>query len=472
MPDPETHAAPAPDRRRVTPGILHFGVGNFHRSHQAMYLDRMIRRGQADDWGIVGVGLLPRDARMGEVLRAQDFTYTLVERAPDGTMTGSTIGSIIDYLHAPADPDAVLRALASPAIRIVSLTITEGGYHTSDVTGEFDLANPEIVADAASSSPRTVFGVLAAGLKLRRERGIAPFTVVSCDNILGNGDVARRALVAFAGLAHGAEFANWIRDEVAFPNSMVDRITPVTTDAERELVRTAFGIDDAWPVVCEPFVQWVIEDHFTLGRPAWEEVGVQVVDDVEPYERMKLRLLNGSHQAMAYPGLLAGHEYVHEAVADPQVRELVERYMRDEAAPTLAPVPGIDLAAYRSELMERFGNPYIRDTLRRLATDASDRIPKFLIPVARDRSATGLHSPVAAAVVAAWAAYARRVLSSGAPLDDRNHQPVAAAVSDAEGHPERFLAHRDWFGDLADDDAFVAAFTAAFESAARTAARS
>lgn len=454
----------APDRRRVTPGILHFGVGNFHRSHQAMYLDRLIRRGEADDWGIVGVGLLPRDARMGEVLRAQDFTYTLVERSADGTMAGTRIGSIIDYLHAPADPRAVLETLASPEIRIVSLTITEGGYNTSDVTGEFDLANPDIVADAASSAPRTVFGVLAAGLRLRRERGVAPFTVVSCDNILGNGDVARRALVAFAGLAHGAEFADWIRDEVAFPNSMVDRITPVTTDAERELVRTAFGIDDAWPVVCEPFVQWVIEDRFTLGRPAWEEVGVQVVDDVEPYERMKLRLLNGSHQAMAYPGLLAGYDHVHEAVTDPRVRELVERYMRDEAAPTLAAVPGIDLAAYRSELMERFGNPFIRDTLRRLATDASDRVPKFLIPVARDRSAAGLASPAAAAVVAAWAAYARKALSSGAPLDDRNHDLVAAAISDAEAQPQRFLAHRDWFGDLADDEVFVAAFTEAFHA--------
>lgn len=462
MPTTADAATAVYDRHGVTPGIMHFGVGNFHRSHQAMYLDRLLRRGQARDWGIVGVGLLPGDARMGEVLRSQDFTYTLVERAADGGASGTRIGSIIDYLHAPSDPGAVLEALASSAIRIVSLTITEGGYNTSDVTGEFDLENPDVVADAASPTPRTVFGVLAAGLKLRRARGLAPFTVVSCDNIPGNGDVAGRALTAFARLAHGDEFAAWIRDQVAFPNSMVDRITPVTTDAERTLVRDVFGIEDDWPVVCEPFAQWVLEDRFTLGRPAWEQVGVQIVDDVEPYELMKLRLLNGSHQAMAYSGLLAGHTHVHEAISDPLVRGLVERYMREEAAPTLEPVAGIDVPSYMTDLMQRFGNPYIRDTLRRLATDASDRIPKFLLPVARTRSAAGLASPAAATVVAAWAAYSRSMLQAGHALDDRNRTLVADALADAERRPESFLANRDWFGDLAADQTFVAAFTDAF----------
>lgn len=453
--------APGYDRGGVTPGIVHFGVGNFHRSHQAMYLDRLLRQGRATDWGIVGVGLLPRDATMGEVLRAQDYTYTLVELAGDGTKTATRIGSIIDYLHAPSDPDAVLEALASPAIRIASLTITEGGYNTSDVTGEFDTANPDVLADVGAEHPRTVFGVLAAGLKLRKDRGIPPFTVASCDNVLGNGDVARRALVAFARLAYGDGFADWIDTQVAFPNSMVDRITPVTTDAERALVRDTFGIDDAWPVVCEPFVQWVIEDHFPLGRPEWDAVGAQLVDDVAPYELMKLRLLNGSHQTMAYAGLLRGHTYVHEAMADPVVVDLVERYLA-EAAETLQPVPGIDVVEYQAQLMERFGNPNIRDTLERLATDASDRIPKFLLPVARERSLNGLASPAAAAVAAGWAARSLQVLQAGDTLNDRQAERVQAALAGVAADPASFLAQPDWFGALADDATFVADFERAF----------
>ncbi len=450
-------AAPPYDRTRVTPGIVHFGVGNFHRSHQAMYLDRLLRRGRAADWGILGVGLLPRDAAMGEALRAQACVYTLVELAADGTRTATRIGSIVDFLHAPSAPGAVREALASPGIRIASLTITEGGYNTSDTTGAFDTENPDVLADVGAEFPRTVFGVLAAGLRLRRERGIPPFTIASCDNILGNGDVTRAALVAFARLAYDDEFADWIANDVAFPNSMVDRITPVTGDAERALVRGSFGIDDLCPVVCEPFTQWVIEDDFPLGRPAWEEVGAQLVDDVAPYELRKLRLLNGSHQAIAYAGLLGGHTFVHEAIGDPAVTDLVERYM-DEAVTTLQPVEGIDLRAYRTELLQRFGNPHIRDTLERLATDASDRIPKFVVPVASRRGVEGIGSPAAAEVVADWAARSRAVLRAGGALNDRQAARMADALRRADAKPARFLDETDWFGSLRDDPLFVADF--------------
>ncbi|MDR6866428.1 mannitol 2-dehydrogenase [Microbacterium resistens] len=448
---------PPYDREDITPGIMHIGVGNFHRSHQAMYLDRLLRRGIAMDWGIVGVGLLPGDARMGAVLREQAFTYTLVELAGDGGVTATRIGSIIDHLHAPSDPIAVLESLASPAIRIVSLTITEGGYNTSEATGEFDGTDPEVLADARRVTPRTVFGMLAAGLRRRRERGIAPFTVVSCDNIVGNGDVTRRALVAFARLAHDDGLAEWIEGEVAFPNSMVDRITPVTGDAERALVRDLLGIEDAWPVVCEPFAQWVIEDDFPLGRPAWEEAGVQLVDDVAPFERMKLRLLNGSHQAMAYLGLLRGHTFVNEAMGDPAVVELVEHYL-DEAAGTVPPVAGIDLAAYRMRLMERFGNANIRDTVERLATDATDRIPTFLLPVAQDRLRAGLASPATARAAAAWAVHSVRAVRSGGAPNDRRADRIAAAVAESGADAAGLLARCEWFGALRDDAAFVEAF--------------
>jgi len=458
-------AAPIPDRSGLTPGIAHIGVGNFHRSHQAMYLDRLLRQGSAQNWGIVGIGLLPGDARMGEVLRAQDFAYTLVELAGDGTRSASRIGSVVDFLYAPDDPEAVLELLASPQISILSLAITEGGYNTSDVTGEFDTTDPGVLADVGAEHPRTVFGVMAAGLHRRRSRGIAPFTVASCDNILGNGDTARRALVAFARLAYDDGFADWIDAEVAFPNSMVDRTTPVTGDAERALVRDAFGIDDAWPVVCEPFAQWVFEDRFPLGRPEWERVGAQPVDDVAPYELMKLRLLNGSHQAMAYAGLLRGHTHVHEAMTDPAVTGLIERWM-DEAAATLLPVSGVDIPAYRAQLLERFANPYIRDTMERLATDASDRIPKFVLAAARERSAAGLRSPAAAEIAAGFAARSAHVLAAGGTLADRQADRIAEALADAATAPERFLDRRDWFGALRDDPAFVADFVAAYEAAA------
>ncbi|MBK1787905.1 mannitol dehydrogenase family protein [Prauserella cavernicola] len=449
---------PTYDRADVSPGILHFGVGNFHRSHQAAYLDRLLRQGQASDWGIIGVGLLPRDAQLGEILHAQDFTYTLVELGGDGRRTATRISSIIDFVHAPAEPERVREHLVSPEIRIVSLTITEGGYNTSDVTGEFDTSNPDILADVGAQHPRTVFGILAEGLHLRRGKGLAPFTVVSCDNVPGNGGVIRRALVAFARLAYDDEFADWIDASVSFPDSMVDRITPVTTDAERALVRDDFGIDDAWPVVCEPFTQWVLEDDFTLGRPPWEDAGVQLVEDVAPYELMKIRLLNGSHQAIAHAGILRGHTYVHEAMADAEIVGLVRRYMVGEAAHTLHPVPGIDLTQYMDQLLERFANPNIRDTLTRLATDASDRLPKFLVPVATQLSQAGEPAPASASVLAAWAVRSGRDLHAGRTLNDRQAERLEAALRGTDADPAGFLANSDWFDNLIDDPRFTVDF--------------
>lgn len=455
---------PTYSRSDVTPGIIHFGVGNFHRSHQAMYLDSLLRAGQARDWGIVGVGLLPVDAKMAAALRDQDFAYTLVERAGDGSATATQIRSIIDYIHAPAEPRKLLETLASPAIRIASLTVTEGGYNTSDTTGEFDTNNPEVRADVGASTPKTIFGVLAAGLHSRRSRGVAPFTIASCDNILGNGDVARRALVAFARLAYDDSFAEWIETNVSFPNSMVDRITPMTGGSEKVFVREVCGADEAWPVVCEPFKQWVIEDDFPGGRPNWEDAGAQLVCDVTPYEVLKLRMLNGSHQVMAYAGILRGHRYVHEAISDPVVVELVSRYMTDEAAPTLGPAPGIDVGEYQAELVERFANAHIGDTLRRLATDASDRIPKFLVPVALDRSHAGLGTRACATAIAGWAACAAQDLRSGRGLNDRQADAVASAVARMDAGPAAFLDNHAWFADLGEDPTFSRAFTDAFET--------
>jgi mannitol 2-dehydrogenase len=462
----EQVTVPSYDRSLLTAGIVHFGVGGFHRAHQAMYLDRLMNEGKAFDWAVCGVGVLPGDARMRDVLTAQDGLYTLVLKHPDGTREARVVGSIVDYLFAPDDPEAVIEKMAEPAVRIVSLTVTEGGYNIHPVTGEFDAQTPAIRADLAPGArPATVFGLVTEALRRRRDRGAPPFTVMSCDNIQGNGDVARRTFTAFARLAD-PELAAWMEREVAFPNSMVDRITPATTDEDREAVARRFGVRDEWPVICEPFTQWVLEEHFPGGRPPFEEVGVQVVADVEPYELMKLRLLNAGHQALAYFGFLSGYHYVHEAAADPAIAAFLLAYMDVEATPTLRPVPGVDLDVYKRTLIERFSNPEVRDTVARLCAESSDRIPKWLLPVVREQLARGGEVGRAAAVVASWARYAEGVDESGAPIAivDRLKDRLTAIAATQRREPTAFIADRELFGDLVDDKRFVEPYLKALES--------
>ncbi|SNS49643.1 mannitol 2-dehydrogenase [Streptosporangium subroseum] len=450
-------AIPSYDRSGLTAGIVHFGVGGFHRAHQAMYLDRLMNEGRAHDWAICGVGVLPGDARMRDALTAQDGLYTLVVKHPCGAREARVIGSIIEYLFAPDDPEAVIEKMADPAVRIVSLTVTEGGYNIHPVTGEFDAEASAIRADLEPGAiPATVFGLVTEALRRRRARRITPFTVMSCDNIQENGEVARRSFTAFARLADPG-LAAWIEDTVAFPSSMVDRITPVTTGQDREATALRFGIEDAWPVVCEPFAQWVLEERFPGGRPPWEEAGVQVVADVEPYELMKLRLLNAGHQALCYFGYLSGYRYAHEAATDPAIAKFVLDYMNVEATPTLRPVPGIDLDVYKRTLIERFSNPEVRDTLARLCAESSDRIPKWLLPVVRERLASGGEVTHAAAVVASWARYAEGADESGEPIEvvDRLRDRLTAAARTQRERPTAFIENRDLFGDLADDARFV-----------------
>jgi len=458
--------APAYDRDLVTPGVVHFGVGGFHRAHQAMYLDRLMNEGQALDWGICGVGVMPADRKMKEVLDAQDGLYTLVLKHSDGTYEPRVIGSIVAYLFAPDDPEAVIEEMAAPSIRIVSLTVTEGGYNISDVTGEFDEANPDVVADLKPGAvPRTTFGLITEALRRRRKRGVVPFTVMSCDNLPGNGDLARRAFATFAGL-RDPELGDWVEREVRFPNSMVDRITPVTTDTDRAEITERFGIQDQWPVVCEPFTQWVLQDAFTAGRPPFQDAGVQVVDDVEPYELMKLRLLNASHQALCYFGYLCGYRLVHEAAQDPLFQAFLLGYMDTEATPTLPPVPGVDLAAYKHTLLERFSNPEVRDTIARLCAESSDRIPKWLLPVIRAQLETGGEIRRSAAVVASWARYAEGVDEQGQPIEvvDRLRDTVVELARRQGADPDAFIANRQLFGDLAGNERFRTAYRSALAS--------
>lgn len=454
---------PRYNRDDVSVGILHFGVGGFHRAHQAMYLDALMNEGKAMDFGICGVGVMPGDRRMQEVLKAQDGLYTLVQKHPDGRWEAQVIGSIVDYLYAPDDPEAVIERLANEATRIVSLTVTEGGYNFHHVTGEFNFDNPEVRHDLdASATPKTFFGLIVEALARRREKGLAPFTIMSCDNIQGNGDVAKESFVAFARRRDPA-LGDWIEREVRFPNSMVDRITPVTTDDDRAEIKKRFGIEDGWPVVCEPFTQWVLEDHFNQGRPAYDEVGVQVVDDVMPYELMKLRLLNASHQALTYFGYLDGYRYAHEVCQDALYADFLLNYMVEEGSPTLSPVPGVDLDDYRRTLIERFANPEIRDTLARLCAESSDRIPKWLLPVIREQLERGGEIKRSAAVVASWARYAEGVDEQGEPIEivDRMKEELHAIARRNRDNPLAFIENREVFGDLVDNERFVEAYTRA-----------
>ena len=440
---------PSYDRSGVRAGIVHLGVGGFHRAHQAMYLDRLMAEGKALDWGICGVGVLPADRAMAEVMAAQDCLFTLVVKHPDGSTDARVIGSIVDYLFAPDDPEAVVARMADPATRIVSLTVTEGGYNASAVTGEFDGSNPGVVNDLQPGAAlRTSFGLVVEALVRRRDRGIAPFAVVSCDNIPHNGDLARNSYAGFAELRDPV-LGEWVRREVPFPNSMVDRITPATTDDDRAELVARFGVEDRWPVVCEPWTQWVMEDSFSCGRPPLEDVGVQLVDDVVPYELMKLRLLNAGHQVLAQPGRLAGLEYVHEACGDPLFRRLLEGYLDEEAAPTLAPVPGIDLGDYQAELVGRFASPVIADTLDRIRAQASDRIPQFLLPVLRANLATGGEIRRSVAVLAAWARAVQGTDDDGRPIPLTDSRADALRARAGSDDPLAFVAERDLFGDLA-----------------------
>jgi mannitol 2-dehydrogenase len=448
----ERVAVPRYDRSLIRAGIVHFGVGGFHRAHQAMYVDQLMNAGLASDWGICGVGVLEADRGMKRALEAQDCLYTLVEKHASGEFEARVIGSIVEYLFAPDDPEVVIARLEDPAIRIVSLTITEGGY----------------VVDGAS--PKGAFGLITAGLARRRAAGLPPFAIVSCDNLQGNGDLARRVFSEFARLVD-PELGEWIEHDVDFPNSMVDRITPATTDQDRASIAQHFGIADAWPVVCEPFTQWVLEDSFASGRPPFEEAGVQVVDDVTPYELMKLRLLNASHQGLCYFGRLCDYVYVHEAAQDPLFRRFLRGYMDDEATPTLAPVPGVDLELYKGTLLERFANPEIQDTIARLCAESSDRIPKWLVPVIREQVARDGAIARSAAIVASWARYAEGVDEHGAPIEvvDRRREEVMNLAGADD--PLAFIESRDLFGDLAESERFKDAYLEALLSIRRLGAR-
>lgn len=458
---PGSIARPGYDRSKLKAGIMHIGVGGFHRSHEAYYTDALLEKTGTTEWGICGVGLRAADGKIAEVLKSQDYLYTLIIKHPDGTIETRVIGSIIDFLLGCDDPAGVIDRMAEPTTKIVSLTITEGGYNFDPATGAFDFRNPDVKHDLKNPDcPKTVFGFLTAALRKRRANGLPPFTIQSCDNIEHNGDMTRNMLTAFARKAD-QELCIWIENEVGFPNAMVDRITPVTTPVDVKSLEEDFGVKDEWPVTCEPFCQWVIEDKFSDERPHWETVGAQFVENVTPYETMKLRLLNAGHSVLGLLGSIHGHTTVNDCIADPLFKTYLRRYMDVEASPVLDPVEGIDLGEYKATLIERFGNPAIKDSLARICLESSAKIPKFILPTIRENIARKGSTEFAALVLAAWCYY----IDKGTDKDGNKLDIVDAMKSELHQAAARtakdklaFLKFRPVFGDLAENKSFAAEY--------------
>jgi len=452
-------ALPAYDRTKLTPGIVHIGLGNFHRAHMAVYLDDLFAMGLGHDWAIIGAGVRAPDARMRDALKAQDCLSTVIELDPAGK-TCRRIGAMIDFLPVEPDNASLIAAMIRPEIRIVSLTVTEGGYFIDATTGAFDPKAPEIVADAANpAAPGTAFGAIVAALKARCAAGIPPFTVMCCDNLPGNGQVTRNAVVGLARLSDPG-LADWIDATVAFPNAMVDRITPGTGPRERAMA-ASFGLgNDPVPVTCEPFRQWVVEDRFPQGRPPLEKVGVTFSDHVHAYEMMKIRILNGGHAIIAYPGGLLDIEYVHEAMANPLVSAFLDKVETEEIIPYVPPVPDTVIPAYYRLIRQRFSNPEVADTERRLCLDGSNRQPKFIVPSVRDALAAGGSVEGLALVSALWCRYCFGTTDAGVAIapNDPNWDALVTLAKAARERPEAWLSQAAVYGEVAQNPRFADAF--------------
>ena len=426
MTDRLTRPAPAPK-----PGIVHLGPGAFFRAFVAVYTEDAMAAG-GGDWGIRAVSL--RSAGPRDQLAPQGCAFTEVTLAPDGP-EARVIGSVVDCLVAPEDPEAVLAALADPAIRIVSLTVTEKGYCHAPSTGRLDPEHPDVVHDLAHpEAPRSAPGFLALALARRREAGHPPFTVLSCDNLPSNGRLARGVVLDFAR-RHDPALARWIEAEARFPATMVDRITPATTEADVAALAEAEGYRDAAMVAAEPFRQWVIEDDFPQGRPAWDAVGAQMVADVEAHEAMKLRCLNGTHSTLAYLGYLAGHETIAEAVADPDFAALLEKLWDEEIVPTLARPEGEDLGAYTAALLARYQNPAIRHRTWQIAMDGSQKLPQRILGTIADDLARGVVPHGLCLAVAAWIRYVSGTDEAGRAIDVRDPTADRLRAAATSGDP-------------------------------------
>ena len=455
---PSTIKVPSYDRSRLTPGIVHIGLGNFHRAHQAWYLHRLFEMGLNHDWAILGAGVRPYDEAQRLKLAAQDYLTTLIELDPSGKSAEVT-GSMIDYIPIVEGHGPLIEKMADPAIRIVALTVTEGGYYIDPATKGFAARHPDIVHDAAHpDAPRTAFGAMIAALKLRRDRGIGPFTGLCCDNLQGNGHILRQTIVSLARLSDPS-LADWIDTHCTFPNSMVDCIVPATGPKELAIAQS-FGIDDMVPVTHENFRQWVIEDNFCAGRPDWDRAGATFSDHVHDFEIMKIRILNGGHQVISDVGEVLGIETISGCMEHPKVRALFRKVETREIMPHVKPVPGFTPDAYVDLIDRRFSNPAIVDTTRRVAFDGSSRHPGFIVPSVLDGIEAGTPVDGLAFVSACWARYCTGIREDGSKVEPND--PFWADLQEralaSRTEPREWLAMRHIYGTLCDEPRFAEPF--------------
>jgi mannitol 2-dehydrogenase len=421
----------------------------------------LLRDPENKGWGICGIGLLESDRKIIDWLVQQDGLYSVMITGPDGILTARVIGSLVECLYAPDDPQAVIEKMAGADIKIITLTITEGGYNFDSATGEFLINEPSVQADLKNpESPKTVFGYLTRALRMRMDKGLKGLTIQSCDNIPHNGDVLSRMLTAYVKAADPG-ISDWIEREIIFPNSMVDRITPVITLKDKENLKAVFSIDDSCPVVCEPYIQWVIEDNFACGRPSWENAGAKFVKDVVPYEKMKITLLNAGHSLLGFLGTLSDCHTVDEAVNIPLIADFLRNFMDKDVTPVLGIVEGIDLTQYKDSLINRFGNPYIKDNLSRICLESSAKIPRFVIPIIRENLENGGEIKHATAIIAAWCRYLELAGTPGHTYEVQDGMKdllQTNALASVKKDPLAFIKIQTLFGDLAESERFVTAY--------------
>lgn len=448
---------PAYDRALTKQGIVHIGIGGFHRSHQAYIIQQLLQHGIDLDWAICGLGLRKEDFDLYKKLNEQKGLYSLITRHPNGKIDTEIIGAITAYIWAYETPERALEKLANSETKIVSLTITEGGYNFSRNNREFDFTHPDVLHDLKEgNTPKTVFGYLTEAARRRMTNGIPSFTLMSCDNIEHNGDIAKKMFLAFAERKN-KEVHQWMLKNMHFPNSMVDRITPTTTQEDINYINDHHHFTDLGPVTCEPFIQWIIEDKFSYGRPSFDKVGVQIVSDVTPYEKMKLRLLNAGHSVLGIPGALHGYTTIHECMLDPVFKTFMRLFMDIEATPTLDPVPGIELDNYKQTLEERFGNINIKDSVERICSESSAKLPTFLFDTISENLDAGRSISLGAFIISCWFYYHQRGMNEeGKPL--RIIDQMANKLKTNSKSPIDFISNLSLFGKLSTNEIFINAY--------------
>lgn len=459
---PDDIKKPRYDRMKLKAGLVHLGIGAFHRAHQAFYTDAVLNQ-FGGSWGIIGCSL--RSAGVREQLEPQDGLYTLVERSTNDEQA-RVIGSVTSVMVAPEDPAAVINAMASSAIKVVSMTVTEKGYCHNPATGDLNLQNPDIQHDLNNlDSPKSAIGYLVAALKQRKESGVNSFTALSCDNLPHNGKILEKVTKQFAH-AVSPELAEWISDNTTFPCTMIDRIVPATTDEDRKHVEQYLGVRDEGAVLTEPFSQWVIEDKFADGRPEWEKVGAQLVDNVEIFETIKLRLLNGAHSLLAYSGYLAGFDYINEVMEEPAFVKMVATFHAREAGETITSPEGFDIEKYQEQLRDRFCNKALRHKTWQIAMDGSQKLPQRWLQTLREQLDGPGHIDIICLGVAAWIRYVSGVDDKGEPIEVSDplaeylRETCKSAGDDLAEMVEAVVGIKEIFGsDLIDEPRFVEATT-------------